>query len=112
MHVDNFDQQMSFVRSDEAGKFLAFFANHDFCGAINGANRGTVSIREIADYIERKTGKRAILSPEGDNAPYNGEREYSINTDKATQLGFSFSPIQPWIYDLIDQYIQDAEAYF
>ena len=41
-----------------------------------------------------------------ENAPYNGEPEYSINTEKAESLGFRFSVRGDWIYELIDYYIQ------
>lgn len=102
MHIDNFDKQMAFVRSDEAGRFLAYFANNDYEGPINGASGGTISMEDISDYIESKTGKKAILALNGEKAPYNGENEYSINTDKASALGFRFSPLKEWIYGLID----------
>ena len=105
MHIDNADHQMSFIRSDEAGKFLAFLAEKDCCGAVNGASEGTVSVREILDFVEQKTGKKAIIEASGDPAPYNGESEYSINTDKAAALGFRFSRLRDWIYDLLDYYI-------
>lgn len=105
MFIDNFTVQMAFVRSDEAGKFMAFLAGSDFQGAINGANEKTISIKEIADYVALKTGKSAILSNDGDVAPYNGANEYSINIDRAKSLGFSFTPLNDWIYKLIDSYI-------
>ena len=75
MNVDNLDYQMSFIRSDEAGKFMAFLVDKDTTGAINGSAEGTISIKEILDYVEKKTGKRAIIAKDGDNAPYNGEPE-------------------------------------
>lgn len=110
MFIDDYESQMSFVRSDEAGKFLAFLAKSNFSGAINGASEQTISIKEIADYVNLKTGKTAVLSNEGSAAPYNGEKEYSINTDKAKSLGFSFTPLKNWIYDLIDDYINDENT--
>lgn len=106
MKVDNLDSQMSYIRSDEAGKFLAFLAEKNIHGAINGSSGGTISLREIIDYVERKTGTKAIFRDTGDEAPYNGEPEYSINTDKAKKLGFQFSNLKDWIYDLIDYYIE------
>lgn len=106
MKIDNLDAQMSYIRSDEAGKFMAFLADKDFCGAINGSSGGTISLREIIDYVERKTGSKAVFHDIGDVAPYNGEPEYSINTDKAEKLGFQFSNLKDWIYDLIDYYIE------
>ena len=45
--VYNFESQMSFVRSDEASAFMAFLAESDFYGAINGASEETITIKEI-----------------------------------------------------------------
>ncbi len=69
---------------------MAFLANKEIEGAINGSSSGTISIREIIDYVEKKTGSKAIISEDGEDAPYNGEPAYSINTDKALALGFKF----------------------
>lgn len=106
MNVDNLDCQMSFIRSDEAGRFIAYLVDKDIHGAINGCSDGTISIREIIDYVELKTGKKAIIANEGESAPYNGEPEYSINTEKAKNTGFEFTALHDWIFDLIDYYIQ------
>lgn len=106
MNIDNIDFQMSYIRSDEAGKFLAFLADKDFKGALNGSAHGTISLREIISYVEGKTGTKALLSDTGDDAPYNGEPEYSINTEKAETLGFRFTNLRDWIFDLVDYYIE------
>ena len=108
MKIDNLDSQMSFIRSDEAGKFMSFLVDKDFKGAINGSSKGTVSIRDILNYLEKEIGMSAVISDDGDPAPYNGEPEYSINTDKAESLGFKFSSLNDWIYNLIDYYIDVA----
>ena len=97
---------MGFIRSDEAGKFISFLTDKDVKGAINGSAVGTVSMKEIINYVERKTGAKAIIDREGDPAPYNGEPEYSINTEKAEALGFRFSVLHDWIYELLDYYIE------
>lgn len=106
MHVDNIECQMGFIRSDEAGKFLAFLTDKDAAGAFNGASEGTISIRKIIEYVEKKTGAKAIIDDTGEDAPYNGEPEYSICTDKAKALGYKFSRLKDWIYELLDYYIQ------
>lgn len=107
MFIDNFDRQMGFIRSDEAGKFLAFFADNKFTGAINGSSKDTISIKDIAKYVKTKTGCEVKLAADGEKAPYNGEPEYSINTDKANSLGYKFTPSKEWIYNLIDEYIKE-----
>ncbi len=78
----------------------------DVKGAINGSAKGTISLREIINYVEAKTGKRAVLSEDGEPAPYNGEPEYSINTAKAEVLGYQFSVLEDWIYQLLDYYME------
>lgn len=107
MHIDNLNCQMGFIRSDEAGRFLAFLADTDkkTIKVINGSSAGTISLKEILNYVEQKTGKKAILNSTGEAAPYNGEEEYSINTERAQKLGFQFSDLHDWIYELLDYYI-------
>jgi nucleoside-diphosphate-sugar epimerase len=105
MKINNVSYQMSYIRSDEAGKFIAFLVDKDYVGALNGCSNGTISIREILDYVEQKTGKKAIISKDGEDAPYNDEPEYSINTDRARNLGFQFTNLKDWIYELIDYYV-------
>lgn len=106
MYIDNIDYQMSYIRSDEAGEFIAYLVDKDIDGAINGSSIGTISLREIIDYVEENTGKHAILSDDGETAPYNGEPEYSINTEKAEKIGYHFSNLKEWIYQLLDYYIE------
>lgn len=108
MFIDNINYQMSFVRSDEAGVFLAFFAENNYLGAINGSSEGTVSINEIIEYVVSKTGKTPILLLDGEKAPYNGENEYSINIERAKNLGFAFTSLKNWLYNLLDFYIDKA----
>lgn len=108
MKIDNVDSQMSFIRSDEAGKFLSFLVDKDFKGAVNGSSKSTVSIREVLDYLEKETGMSAVINDNGDPAPYNGETEYSINTEKAESLGFTFTDLKEWLYPLLDFYIDVA----
>ncbi|MDE7291694.1 MAG: NAD-dependent epimerase/dehydratase family protein [Treponemataceae bacterium] len=111
MSIDNLDCQMGFVHSDEAGKFLAFLADKNIKGAFNGSAQGTISIREIISYVEKKTGTNAVIKESGERAPYNGEPEYSINTEKAKALGFRFSTLRDWIYELLDFYIQEVGGF-
>lgn len=106
MYIYNIDYQMSYIRSDEAGEFIAYLVDKDIEGAINGSSTGTISLREIINYVEENTGRHASLSDSGENAPYNGEPEYSINTEKAERIGYHFSNLKEWIYQLLDYYIE------
>lgn len=42
MHIDNIDYQMSYIRSDEAGDFIAYLVDKDVNGAINVSASGTI----------------------------------------------------------------------
>lgn len=106
MNIDNLERQMGYIRSDEAGRFMAFLAEQDLTGAVNGSAHGTISLKEIIRYVEEKTNSKAVITAEGEAAPYNGEPEYSINTEKAEKLGFTFSDLNDWIFDLLDHYIK------
>ena len=61
-------------------------------GMVQGIGKGEVTI--------------SILSDDGEAAPYNGEPEYSINTEKAEKIGYHFSNLKEWIYQLLDYYIE------
>jgi len=107
MQIDDFDGYMSFINEREAGEFIAFLADKDFSGPINGASKGNVSPGQIFNYIEIKTGMKAILGY-GDLAPYNGvESVWTFNTKKAENLGFTFTDIKSWIWNLLDYYIAE-----
>ena len=54
-----------------------------------------------------ETGKKTILSKDGDIAPYNGETEYSIDVKKAIKLGYKFKHIEDYLYPLLDYYIKN-----
>ena len=103
--VDNVDEQMSFITSAEAGKFLAYLAAHEFEGKINASACGTILMRDIISYIEQKTDKTAIISGDGVAAPYNGAKSHSMNLQKAKDLGFEFSDVNSWFWDLLDDVI-------
>lgn len=109
MRVDNVDAPMGFIRSDEAGRFMAFLVDKVFTGAINGCSAGAISLREILDYVERKTGRRAILDAAGDESPYHGEPPYSILTERAEALGFRFSDVRDWMFTLLDRLMAQVQ---
>ena len=110
MFVDDLDYGISFIHEKEAGEFIAFLAGADVCGPINGCSKGTIKISELIGYIEKKTGKSAVYSEDGDEAPYNGlENDMSLDTQKARALGFEFSELSDWIYRLTDYEIGKAK---
>ena len=109
MYIDNIDEKLSFIYSDEAGAFLAWAVEQNFTGPLNGANSGSISLREIIAYAEEKTGIQAILHPDGDPGMYNERLAFSTSTKKAEELGFHFTDLFDRFYHLLDKYIEIAK---
>lgn len=108
MDLDNADEQLGFIHSAEAGDFLAWTTEQKFIGTINGNSFGTISLQEIINYIEQKTGKKAIFSPNGLKGPYNGQKSFCLDINHAKNLGYEFSELKGWIFNLLDKYIEKA----
>ncbi|MBP5745870.1 MAG: NAD-dependent epimerase/dehydratase family protein [Lachnospiraceae bacterium] len=108
MFIDDIDRHLSFINEDEAGLFIAHLVDHFISGPVNGCSRGSVTISDIISYIEKKSGRKALLSDDGESAPYNGYSDNNtFSTDKAGSTGFVFSHIDDWIYPLLDHYIEN-----
>ena len=108
MNIDNLDHQMSYIRSDEAGKFMAFLAGQELRGAVNGCSGGTIYLGEIIKNVEQRTGTKAVITAAGEDAPYNGVPAHRIDTGKANAWGYQFSELRDWICDLLDYYIRSV----
>ncbi len=106
IYIDNLTEKMAFIQSREAGKFLAWISDKDFSGCINAASYGSASLLHIINYIENKTGIKAILSNDGSIGPYNGTPEYSMNLCKSETIGFKFSHLDTWLFKLLDSYVK------
>ena len=103
MNIDDLDCKMEFIHEKEAGYFIAHLVNATVTGAINGSSKGLISPRDLVEYIEKQTNRKAILDVSGDAAPYNGAiANISYDTTKARDTGFVFSNIEGWIYKLIN----------
>lgn len=110
MFIDNLDAQISFVSAEEAGRFIAFLADSDFRGPINGCTTETMTVREICAYVENKCGKEIRLSDSGIKGGYNGEVSHSLSNKLANDIGFHFSNSMDWIYPILDYYIEECMA--
>lgn len=105
MDIDNLDQGIAFVHSEEAGKFLAWLTGATICGAVNAASYGNITLKEIISYVENKTGIKAIYSSSGEKGPYNGTPAFCLDLSKSKESGYQFTVLNTWIYKLIDKYI-------
>ena len=106
MYIDDMDSRISFIHETEAGEFLAYAAENDISGPVNGCGSGDISIAEIIGYIERKTGRKALLSEKGAAAPYNGYPPFAtLDTSKAEASGFVFGDVKKSVFNTIDAYL-------
>lgn len=106
MRANNLDIGTSYINESEAGEFISFLVDHPVSGAVNGCSEGVISQNEIISYIESKSGKKAVISENGDPAPYNGNKaETSYDCAKAENLGYSFSNVSSWIFELLNHYL-------
>ncbi len=106
MMIDTPDARRSFIHETEAGEFIAWLCDHPLSSAVNGCSHGTVSAAQIIDYIETKTGRKAVLCSSGEPAPFNASAPFeSYDTSRAESTGFRFSRLQEWLFLLLDDYI-------
>ena len=108
MKIENMDTRFSFVRELEVGRFLPWIVAQDYIGAINFSSFGTVSYRDIIEYIEKKVNRKAIIDTlKGDEVPFS-DGTFSLNLDKVEKLGYCTSDLNDWFWTLLDEYIARA----
>lgn len=108
----NKDAKYSFIRSDEAADFLYRIGQTSFTGTINPGCSNDISLEEILQKIEYRTGHKAIITKNATNdnaSPYELKGSCSINTEKATALGYTFSTINQTFDPIIDYYIEQMK---
>lgn len=110
MWVDNARAEIAFIKSDQAGEFLSWLAESELEGPVNACSTGTITLQEVFDYVESKTGKKPVLTQDGEEAPYNGSEGFSLDTQKADKGGHPFPDLKGWIYELLDGYLKEAEG--
>ena len=103
-NINNIDSNLSFISDKEAGDFLAWLSNVDYVGPINAASYGSITIKEIIEYIEKSTGKKMIISSDGINGKYNGIFNSNLDISRVKSLGFKFNNIKEYIFNLLEYY--------
>lgn len=100
----NMDAEMSFILADEAADFLQFAGEHDLEGPYNATSTGTISLQKLIERIEHATEKRARIALLGDDdsrSPYAVPTSWYMLPTKAQEAGFTFSPLDSWLPQLI-----------
>jgi len=110
IHIDNLSAQIEFILSDDAGNFLTWLATSDFCGSINAANKGSVSLADIVEYVEAKSSIKALITDKGEAAPLNGFPDYGLDLSLAEKNGYKFHDLRTRLYELLDKYVSMSKG--
>lgn len=108
INISDMSRSFTMVRHDEVGRFLCWIAAQQYEGAINFSSNGFVTVGSIISYIEKKSGIKAIYDNQTDEKESFREKSFSLNLDKASNLGYQPSNINEWFWDLLDKYIERA----
>ncbi|MGN7357318.1 NAD-dependent epimerase/dehydratase family protein [Paenibacillus sp. SAF-054] len=104
--IPNLQAKMCFISSQEAAAFLSWMKNQRVEGPINARSQGDVKLSELIGWIEKETGKKALITKqagEKDQSPFGVPDSWVMDTNKAERLGFQFQPLRSWLPGLIRQ---------
>lgn len=105
----NMDAEMSFIQASEAADFLAWVGLNDVEGPINATANGRISLKQLIELIEQKTGERAkiaLLGTDEIRSPYAIPATWYMITEKAQQAGFVFSELVDWLPTLVEVIVE------
>lgn len=108
MYIDNQNEEIGFIHSIDAGKFLAWLAQNEATGIYNAYNERTFTLDEVITYISEKVNRKAIITKDGEASPYNGVKSYRLNIDRVKEVGYTFPTADTYMYQLLDSYITRA----
>lgn len=105
----NLDRPCTFVRTTDEADFLVFLAQTPYTGVYNIASSGVITMREIIDYIEKKTGQKANMQVEAEknHFPFGG---YEFDLSKTKSIGYNPTMLSDWIYNLLNKYIEQIRG--
>ncbi|MFJ7825360.1 NAD-dependent epimerase/dehydratase family protein [Psychrobacillus sp. NPDC096623] len=106
VHLVNLEAAMDYISEEEAGDFLAWVGQSDFEGPINAKSDGNVTMGELIEYIEEKTGKPAkvVATTEKESgSPYNISETWLISNENAKQQGYEFRNLKEYLPGLIGE---------
>jgi nucleoside-diphosphate-sugar epimerase len=98
---------MSFISSDEAGRFLSFLGDHHLTGPVNAASTDATTLSALIQQIENATGKIAKITnieTSLNGSPFGSEFDFNLGNAKASSLGFKFAKLNDYLPKLIETY--------
>lgn len=104
IYFPDLEMKMTFVDSNEAGRFLRFVGESTYEGSVNCASTGAIKMGDLMNQIESIVGKKAILATketEGNHSPFGFPEDFVLPNTRAESLGFKFKKLQDYLPDLI-----------
>lgn len=100
------EYDLAFTLANEEAKLIgSLVENNRIKGVFNIACPSNKKIIDIIRYVEKKTGKKAILGETREKTGFPEIRELSLNIDRINNLGVMTSEIDDWLWELLDYYI-------
>lgn len=101
----NLDRRYNFVENKDEAKFLYFLSQNNFKGVVNFASQGSISMREVIQYVENKTGKKAILSSDAEIFPFTTHPEITMDLSRCLSMSYTPMKLDDWLPRKLDKYI-------
>lgn len=106
IYVPNILAKISFVQSEDAAKAVDYIAKSGLNGPINVCSEKPVSLKQLLEWIEIATGRKANLVSRSEmnkdnHSPFGIDTDWWMNADRLTHLGFKAGPIENWLPSLI-----------
>ncbi|QCR33049.1 NAD-dependent epimerase/dehydratase family protein [Lysinibacillus sp. SGAir0095] len=108
----NMEARMSYILSDDAGRFLQFAGFSGVEGPFNATSTGTYSLKELMEMIEWNVGKKAKIALVGDEesrSPFAVPKDWYMSQAKSIQAGFTCQSIEAWLPDLVETLSQQVK---
>ncbi|UOE92571.1 NAD-dependent epimerase/dehydratase family protein [Alkalihalobacillus sp. LMS39] len=99
---------IDFITSTQTAHFLHWLGEIEYKGPINGSTVDDITIGSFITMIESIVGKKAIIQKEGDKkvSPFVLPDHYSLRSDRASTLGFTFDKTEAILQELISHFAQ------
>jgi len=104
--IPNLSSRAGFIDSEDAAVFLYEMGISTFEGPINPGSKGDLSLDELVKKIEEICNKKAIISEKINISPYEMGGSFSVDTNLANSLGYTFKSLDQLVDSLIKYYFE------
>lgn len=102
----NLESQFNFVESSDEAQFLYYLSKNNFKGVVNFASQGSISMKEVIEYVEEQTGIKARYNDNAEPFPFTKYPELTMDLSKCDLLKYTPMKLDDWLPKKIDSYIE------